>query len=244
LNQNWCETFFDGLALDLWRAAVQPETTRQEAGYLLNQLQPRPGARLLDVPCGNGRHAIEVASHGFQVTGVDLSPGFHNEAKNKSGTVRWILGDMRRLDFQAEFDGAWCWGNSFGYFPHDQSAAFLAAIARALKPGALFVLETGALIDSRLPNFEAQRAFQVGDIAFQSASAYHPLDARLDIVYTFERGADREVKPSSLWLYGAAELLRTFRSAGFHPVLAAAGLDGEPYGHGSQHMIVTARRLP
>ncbi len=87
MNPNWCETFFDGLALELWRAAVTPETTRQEAAFILAQLKPAPGARLLDVPCGNGRHSIEIAKLGYHVTGLDISPGFHDEARSRESTV-------------------------------------------------------------------------------------------------------------------------------------------------------------
>jgi cyclopropane fatty-acyl-phospholipid synthase-like methyltransferase len=55
---NWFETFFEGLALDLWRAAVMPEQTAREASFLADHLKLRSGMSVLDVPCGNGRHAI------------------------------------------------------------------------------------------------------------------------------------------------------------------------------------------
>ena len=61
---NWWETFFTGLIVDFWRAAMPPEATRAEADFFEKSLEARPGARLLDVPCGDARLALELAGRG------------------------------------------------------------------------------------------------------------------------------------------------------------------------------------
>ena len=68
----WYARLFEGIVLDCWRKALSPAQTRREADFLLGALEMSRGARVLDVPCGLGRHAIELASLGLQVTGVDL----------------------------------------------------------------------------------------------------------------------------------------------------------------------------
>lgn len=73
MYSKWFETFFDGLALDLWRSAVTSEQTAQEAEFLISRLKLQPGMSVLDVPCGNGRHAIQLAQHGVRMTGIDIS---------------------------------------------------------------------------------------------------------------------------------------------------------------------------
>ncbi len=55
MQSNWYEKFFYGVAVDLWRKAVTVEQTRVEADFIIKTLRPASGARLLDVPCGNGR---------------------------------------------------------------------------------------------------------------------------------------------------------------------------------------------
>src|SRR5579863_3729849 len=118
-DDDWYRGFFHGLALDLWRRAVTPEQTRLEADFLAQQLSS-PGP-LVDVPCGNGRHALALAERGFRVTGVDLSAEFIAEAKSRAGTlpVDFVHGDMRTLALPSTFAGAYCVGNSFGYMAHE-----------------------------------------------------------------------------------------------------------------------------
>jgi 2-polyprenyl-3-methyl-5-hydroxy-6-metoxy-1,4-benzoquinol methylase len=89
MQSNWQETFFRGVALDGWRRILNPEMTRTEVDLLERVLGVESGARLLDVPCGNGRHAIELASRGYNMTGLDLrrrtqcdiSPGSMGEGR-------------------------------------------------------------------------------------------------------------------------------------------------------------------
>src|SRR5204863_4028135 len=104
MRTNWFETFFQGITLDLWRAVGTPEMTRKEADFLESVL-PK-AARLLDVPCGNGRLTLELARRGFDMTGIDISKEFIAEARQHDLKVAFHLGDMRSLGFKAEFDGA------------------------------------------------------------------------------------------------------------------------------------------
>ena len=107
---NWYETFFEGVTLDLWRKAMSPEQTRLEVDFLAKKFALPPAARILDVPCGNGRHSLELAARGYRTTGVDISKGFIAEAQEHAAEnqlrAEWLLGDMRALPWKAEFDAA------------------------------------------------------------------------------------------------------------------------------------------
>ncbi|MGI9070636.1 MAG: SAM-dependent methyltransferase [Bryobacteraceae bacterium] len=71
---------------------------------------------------------------------------------------------MRELPWISEFDGAYCFGNSFCYLDRVNAAAFLDGIARALKPGGRFAVETGMAAESILPGLVKTRWFKAGDI--------------------------------------------------------------------------------
>ncbi len=240
---NWFETFFEGLAVEMWRGAIPVEQTTQEVEFLIDRLNLTQGMAVLDVPCGTGRHSVELAGRGMNVTGVDSSESFLDDARASGAFVEWVQCDMRNLPWAQRFDAAFCWGNSFGYFDHESCQRFLDSVARSLKPGGRFVLESGAVAESLLPSLQHERQLRIGDIDFLSTNTYNAAESRLDITYTFIRGDRRETKPSHLWIHSAAEIARMLKRAGMEPIQLLGGIDGSPYTLGSPRLIAIARRL-
>ena len=119
MNRTWYTSFFTGVVVEMWRDAISPEHTRLEADYLAKELRLSPGARVLDVPCGHGRHSVELARRGYRMTGVDISPEMIRAAQAHAASagvqVEWRNAEMRELAGPAQFDAAFCFGNSFGY---------------------------------------------------------------------------------------------------------------------------------
>src|SRR5215472_1332402 len=139
MQREWYESFFTPLALQFWRAVIPPEATRDEVDFAERALGlGRPGW-LLDLPCGEGRHALELARRGHQVTGVDLSPYAVEQARAEAGRTGAVV-DFRAGDMRAPppgpFDGACCLGNSFGYLSHEDLRGFLRSMLAVLRPGA------------------------------------------------------------------------------------------------------------
>lgn len=75
--------------------------------------------RVLDLACGEGTFAVEIAKRGYQVTGVDLSPDMlrfaREKAKEAGVDVKFIEQDMRDLQLDEKFDLVTCWGDSLNY---------------------------------------------------------------------------------------------------------------------------------
>src|SRR6266567_6531203 len=175
-KSNWWEDFFQGIALDFWRAVVKPEQTNAEADFVEQHLKLPAGGRVLDVPCGNGRLSIELASRGYKLTGVDIASDFIEEGRTKSAEkglqVEWSRREMRDLPWHQEFDGAFCFGNSFGYLEDKENADFLRAVGRTLPHGARFVIDSGAVAESIFPVFQEHREFEFGGITLVIDSRY------------------------------------------------------------------------
>ena len=245
---NWFEDFFHGITLDLWRQAIPPEHTEREAEFLIKALNCAAGSRVLDVPCGNGRLSFALAKRGISVTGVDISPEFIEEAQslaeNTSETPlpQFILGDMRSLEGDLVYNGAYCFGNSFGFMQYADMEKFLSGVARALKPGARFIINTGMAAESILPDFEEQSSHQVGDISMTVKERYVAAESCIDSEYIFERDGRSESHFAKHWIYTTAEIQRMLQRAGFRVIDLFGSLKCDPYKLGSQELFVVSER--
>lgn len=110
---------------------------------LIKLLQPAPDSRMLDVACGKGRHSITLASFGFEVTGIDISPESIRQAKKaETEKLAFFIHDMRLPFHSNYFNYAFNFFTSFGYFrtlrEHD---AAIRTIAASLKKGGCFVMD-------------------------------------------------------------------------------------------------------
>jgi SAM-dependent methyltransferase len=236
---DWWRTFFHGTMADAWLAATPEEVTAKEVDFVQKALGAAPLARLLDVPCGGGRHSLALAARGYKLTAVDISPTFLAAARAKGPQqVAWEQRDMRDLPWLAAFDGAFCLGNSFGYFDDAGNEAFIRAVAAALKPGARFILDTGYLTEGLLPVLREREWYEMGGILSLAHRRYDPVDGRLYVEYTSVRDGKVEKWPMSARLHTYREVCRLFESSGFSNLRGYGSLDLEPFQFGSRRLLL------
>lgn len=240
-TNDWVHDFFHGLAIDFW-VAVAPSPDADLP--LLEKVFGAPdGKAILDVACGAGRHSIPLAHRGYAVTGVDQSATCLSEAKLRADVpIEWHHGDMRDLPWRGRFDGALCFGNSFGYCDRDGTRAFLRTLSASLKPGAAFVLESGAIAESLLPTLQTRRWMEVGDILFFSSATYDTSASRLDVEYSFVRGSIRETRTAHTWIFTIGELRELFAGAGLIVEQLSSTPAGDPFRLGDPRLLLVARK--
>jgi cyclopropane fatty-acyl-phospholipid synthase-like methyltransferase len=249
---NWFETFFQGVTLDLWRKAIPPEQTAVEARFLIDHLNCPAGAHVLDVPCGNGRLSFELAKRGLRVTGVDISAEFIEEAcaiaartsnsDSITGHTQFILGDMRQLKGASRYDAAYCFGNSFAFLEHAEMETFLGGVARALKPGTRFVIETGMAAESVIRDFEEQSCHELGDLSLTIKERYIAAESCIDSEYIFVQNGRTETRIAREWIYTVAEIRRMLHDTGFEVLDLYGSLKCEPYELGSRELFIVSSR--
>jgi SAM-dependent methyltransferase len=246
MDTEWYRSFFRGIALDLWRVALPPDRTRAEADFLARALHLAPGARVLDVPCGLGRHSIELAARGFRMTGVDLSEEAIAEAREHAAEkelgVEWRQGDMRALPRTSQFDAAFCFGNSFGYLDLTGTRDFVGAVAAALKPGSRFALDTGMAAECILPRLQEREWSQIGDILFLEENRYHLSEGCIETTYTFVRGGETVTRTGLHWVYTLREIRSLLAEAGLVVERISSSLEDDPFRLGSPYLVVVAQR--
>ncbi len=138
----WFEQWFGEEYLRLYPHRDDEEAARVVG--LIEQHAALTGQRVLDLACGPGRHATQLAVRGASVVGLDLSMPLLSRAKHRDGpALQLIRGDMRHLPFGTDsFDLVVNLFTSFGYFTDDsQHAAVLHETAAVLKSGGRFVLD-------------------------------------------------------------------------------------------------------
>lgn len=247
-NPDWWQDFFSGPVLDFVRHSRDEEQTHTEADFIQQTLGLPPPARILDVPCGGGRLALELASRGYQVTGVDISQSLLKSARDQADAQGLSISlehrDMRDLPWSGEFDGAYCFWSSFGYFNEPGNADFLKAVSRTLKPGAPFLMDT-PLIETRLPEMESQERvwWPVGDLLALEERSFDHITSRVESEWTFIREGQKENKHLSLRLYTYRELCSLLEQAGFGNHRAYGSLDWEPFGLGSIWLYLLTNKV-
>lgn len=246
MAKTWWKNFFHGVALDFWRAAIPAELTAAEADFLTKQLQLSNSAKVLDVPCGNGRISIELAQRGFALTGVDIAKEFIDEAKSSSlqagVNIDWRNQDMRDLPWAGEFDGAFCFGNSFGYLDDEANADFLKAVSVTLKPGARFILDAPAIAECILPTFQPSRSIEIAGIKVDIEHRYDHEQGRMFNDFTFTRDGVVDKRPSSQRTYTYRELIELLRAASLEPVAAYGSLTEEPFRLGGHRVLLVSQK--
>ena len=140
--QHWFEPIAEHMGAAYLRYSFT-KGTRQETDFLMSALNLQPGMRVLDVGCGPGRHAYELARRGLIVHGIDISERFVELAKAdapEGATFERI--DARHLHFDGEFDVVICLcQGAFGLMTaNGDDEVVLAGMARALRPGGQLAL--------------------------------------------------------------------------------------------------------
>src|SRR3989344_1368075 len=142
---SWWRRVFGSEYLSAFGSIYSSERGEKETVFILRQLRFKKGARMLDVACGQGRHAIPFAKYGLRVTGIDASAPLlraaNAAAKKEDVSPIFQKADMRSFELKQRFDAAVILGNAFGYFDDQDNERVIAQIARHLKKHGTLVID-------------------------------------------------------------------------------------------------------
>jgi SAM-dependent methyltransferase len=248
IEPDWPITFFDEDYLKIYAPQLTEERSEKETGFIAGALDLPRGATVLDLACGQGRHAIAMAKRGYQVTGVDFNPQYLAEAaaaaESAGVAVRWMVGDMRTLRVEEAFDGAYSYFTSFGYFSDRENERVIGNVVQALRHSGRFLLDMAnrdwLLTHPRQRTWTRQ---EDGSLLMEEASldlATSRVVSRLILVQP--QGGAQVTKEFNLRLYTAAELAALFARQGLAVKHLWGGPDRSDYSAESRRLVLLAER--
>jgi len=243
----WWATHFDAQYLHEYEPLFNLVQDRREVSRLLDVLELPSGARILDCPCGQGRHAHLLAEAGFDVDGLDYSKPLLEVAKVRGTgkTLRYTQGDMRKLPakWTGRFDAVVNLFTSFGFFddPYDDRKV-LAQFARVLKPGGVLIWHGGSR-DGVMARFLARDWWSTEDgTVFGQERRFDPLSGFLEITSTWRGPKGDGERTHRIRLYSASELAARMQEVGLVVEQAFDAWTERPLTRKSSEMLLVARK--
>lgn len=247
--KQWYEKWFsDRFYLELYQ-----HRDEEDARWIINLIQRTLNistkSRVLDIACGSGRHSLELARRGFDVTGFDLS-GFLiseavknlNESKEKKLKVKFLRKDMRNFNFRNSFDVALNIFTSFGYFDNDEeNFKVFENVSSSLKQKGYFVFDylNKIFLENNLKKIS--RATIKGVTVIQKRK----LENGFVIKDIFLKSGKQEKNFTEiLKLYSHKEFISAFNNAGLKKIKIYGDYFGNEFDeHKSQRLIIFARKI-
>lgn len=244
---DWWASYFDDRYLLEYEPLFDLAQDRREVARLIEILSLPVGARVLDCPCGQGRHAHLLAESGYDVDGVDYSAALLKRA-SECGTgkqLRYTRADMRKLParWRGRFDAVVNLFTSFGFFaqPADD-ARVIREFARVLKPGGVLIWH-GASRDGVAARFLARDWWRTRDGTMVAQQRhFDPLSGVLTVDTEWRGPGGHGERSHRIRLYTATRLAELCAAAGLIVEQAYDNWRSRPLRRTSGEMLLVARR--
>jgi SAM-dependent methyltransferase len=243
--EKWYETFFTAPVNRFWEMMVPPEATLSDCKFIRRHIGQEPPARVLDAPCGAGRHSLLLAEAGFLMTGVDISSDniarASSAAKAAALPAQFVQGDMRKFAPSEPADAIICFGNSIGYFGADGMQELVASLARSVRIGGRLVIDTYTCAESIFP-LQEEREIQFDGGSYDAELSYDPLESRLQTKAVLTLGDEKHELLYAHYVVTTGELVGRLREGGFSTLSMHADTEDAPYRPGSPRLLLVAQR--
>ena len=245
MTADWTHEYFDDTYRRLFLDTVDPARTRQQVQQLLRLCTVLPGAVVLDVGCGVGRHSIELAKLGFRVTGVDMNADYiaacreRTEQLGLNAEFHAVDSRVMKLDVRADLTiSLW---SSFGYYGEIGDLQILERVAEHTRRGGHVVLDVENR-DYIVKHFVPEEWHEhEQELVFEKRR----LDATDGTVSTRRvvlSGGVRREYHRVLRMYTVTELTALLEAAGLQPQRWCGDYDGSRFAFESKRMIAIAER--
>lgn len=228
---------------------VYPHRNESEAklqvDFLIKRINISKDAKILDLCCGNGRHAIELKKLGYDVLGVDLSSELLDVARSKAIEnnldLKLYKCDMREIPYENEFDLVVQFFTSFGYFQTDtENQKVLSAISKSLKPKGKFMIDymnPDYVINNLVEKDEKQISDEISIIQERWIE-----NSRINKKITMIKNDEKSFYNESVRMYSLQEIKDMLNHVGLTLNETYGNFDDSEYNKDSMRMILIGKK--
>ena len=213
-----------------------------EVTKIIKLMDIRAGVNILDLACGTGRISLEFARRGFRVTGVDRTASYleqaRQQAEKESLNVEFVRADMREFVRLGTFDNVVNMYTAFGYFENQSDdRRVVNNVYDALKPGGAFLIDMHG--KETLARIFQERIWSERDGAiFLEEHKVTQNWSWMQNRWIILKGNDRIESNISHRLYSGTEIAELLTGCGFNQINVYGNLEGIPYDHKAQRLVV------
>jgi SAM-dependent methyltransferase len=241
MGANWYENWFGNEYLTVYAHRDEDEA-RQLVHLILSNISLDRNAKIIDLCCGQGRHARLFAEKGFEVYGFDLSRKLLQVAKYKNtnnDNTYFVQADMRFLPVVHSFDLLLNLFTSFGYFKTDQeNITVFKQFYQVLKKGGYFVFDyfNSTYIIQHLERYQSE---QIGDLTVEQERYIE--DSRVEKIIRLNRHGKKSVFYESVKLYEPEQILKMMNETGLDVVYLFGDYQGSTFTENSERIIIIGK---
>ncbi len=213
------DTYFDGHYKQIWKAVIPEELTVKETDFIVSYFELKEGAKVLDLMCGYGRHAIALSNKGIAVTAVDNSKDYIAEIEAQVGAtnplVKAIQADVSTYTTTETFDLVMCMGNSLNFFSAADVLTILKMAASSLKAGGNLLINSWSVAEIIYKNFKEKGWSEIEGFKFLNDSRilFHPSRMETNSIIIAKDGTT-ETKMAIDYIYSLNEMEQMFQLVG------------------------------
>ncbi|GAA4732528.1 class I SAM-dependent methyltransferase [Flavisolibacter ginsenosidimutans] len=247
MSSNINDTFFNGAYKEVWRKLIPPGLSEIECDFVEDIAQLKKGDAVLDIMCGYGRHALELARRGYTVTAVDNSAGYVKEIENAAATealaIEAIAEGALAVPLQKNYKAVLCMGNSFAFFNRNDALALLKKLSAHLQSDGILIINSWMIAEIAIKHFREKEWIALDgykyllDYKFQ----FHP--SRIESEHTLVSADGRvEVIHGVDYIFTLAEMEAMFNEAGLVTKAMYATPRKRPFKMGDNKIYIVAAK--
>lgn len=181
-SPNINDGFFSGIYKDVWRKLIPDGLTEAECDLIMEEAALKKDSRVLDMMCGYGRHALELARRDVSVTCIDNLADYISEINSKKGAlpVEAVCANATSMQLTGKYKAVICMGNSFNFFDREEAKGIVAKISAHLEEDGVFIINSWTLAEIAIKYFKEKDWFYIGEWKYLVDNKYVLDPARIE----------------------------------------------------------------